>query len=317
MAVPGDVTGTTSPRQFAWRLAEDSSVGLYGFVQGRESAGCLSAFLKLSAHYESAHGERPERALNACMSFARKWGVLGPCAMGVSGAHAGHKPKSRRVTDGVEWFFEDVQDWTAIARHFEGLLSLAMIIQDGDKGTANDWSSIHPFVGELMEFPDLLTGESISIRLPRPADRSWDSGERFSAELHRLIRDAGLAPAVRWDQEKKRAYFTVELGGPAAGYRLLPGETDDYEKMPWPAGSLYPVLVAQLVAAALDGRLVRCSRCDTPYDYAATDWGSGRQPRFDRSMFCSRECRDETRREQKAKWIRNSRNKTKEARDGR
>lgn len=58
----------------------------------------------------------------------------------------------------------------------------------------------------------------------------------------------------------------------------------------WPRGSLYPVVVAQLLAAVTQGeRLEECAICHEVFDWA--DAGYERRPQHGRGAYCSAGCR--------------------------
>jgi hypothetical protein len=94
-----------------------------------------------------------------------------------------------------------------------------------------------------------------------------------------------MALRVR-DWEKERTFaLALDLGGAA-----VPSRHDGSIPFLWPQGSLYPVLIAQLIAAVTHGeRLITCSTCGRVIDWH--DAGYGRVPQSGRGAYCGDACR--------------------------
>lgn len=104
---------------------------------------------------------------------------------------------------------------------------------------------------------------------------------------HLLLRWAGLVPVFRWDQTGPA--LSLALGGREAAYLSLRGM-----RARWPDNTLYPALVAQLLAVLTAGtHIAACSRCGRLHPRE-------RKARADQPAYCP-DCREIADRQRKAR----------------
>ena len=272
-----------------------------GFRTGRRAEGCL-------AHFVSLADATDETITN----FAREWGVLGFCQEHrLPGIHGGCPPRGTilsdvegealmaelsgtaatagreaRVRQPGDWsarFFllrDSIDDWRGLARQLRSIQLAAYALGEGQPVRRPDWES-----ALRDQSPDLR--EFLFLKGP---------GSALGAVITRLLRQAEIKSHIEWDEEQGR--FTLAMRPSASGISL---SSDSFV---WPVGSLFQVLIAQLVASVTLGEQVLCKWCD-----AAFDWTEGgmyqRSPRSDRGAYCTPFHREEARRDQKAAWKRN------------
>ena len=290
LAVPLEArVSEEKPGFLEWRSADRPSGTadrLGRFRKGGLAKGALQRFVGLA--------KAPEEKI---AEFARQWGVLGICEHGIPGIHEACRPGDWMRHNSEVWWLEPLDVWRGYANKFGAMLRVAANVSEGGDGSDEDWELLGYPKPELeaasswKEVPDLK-------ELPK-----WFfpvmSGIYLTADF---LSGSGLEPEVSWFDRRQRFRVLISPGGVA---RSDAGHNDGFQ---WPKGSLYPVLVAQLVSAVTYGQLSECGLCTTLFDWENTETYI-RKPRRDRLAYCSKECRADARKKQKAEYWRKSQGK--------
>jgi hypothetical protein len=178
--------------------------------------------------------------------------------------------------------YEPVAEWRRWAAWFRAVVLIAYELHNDRLGKRPDWAALDwDLAFDQSRFKSLEHFNS-DIAL----QRFW------LARLVqvRFIRWSGLVPVVRWDGALLS--LTVALGGQDAIQVHQRGARHD-----WPDSSLFPALVAQLLATITAGEHI--AACSFP--------GCGRlhrrarKPRLDQPVYCD-DCRLIAERERKRRW---------------
>ena len=227
LAVPLDVAvhEGEAGEWVAWRVRAPGNVD-YGFARGERPDGCLAGFLALE-----------EAPLEDFPAFVRRWGVLGICAEhGLPGMHDACAPRSgenaqelfprRSLTEGwtvpLRTYQEPVEAWRAVAGEMAATLRLGAGAQGGGGGGAGGPLAAVRGRGGGAGGDDAGGGGA--------AGTAGSAGERVAG-------CGGSAAGVR---------VAVRGGVPELALDARPGPGGD-EGFAWPARSLYPELLTQLV----------------------------------------------------------------------
>jgi len=227
LAVPLDVAVRNSKEGewVVWRVRAPRNID-YGFARGEQPHGCLTAFLKLE---------------NASMSqfpiFVRKWGVLGICSNhGLPGVHNSCSPRQGESTDELfprtslteGWtvplrtYQEPIEKWRTLAGTLGATIRIGQHLQKGE-------------LGDTTDLVRLFGKESADLTDSR---RAVGKQRRSLA----LVINSWLAEA------RANPVFTWPITGPTPELALDTQEArNDAKEFSWPARSLYPQLLTELV----------------------------------------------------------------------
>lgn len=258
------------------------------FAEGRTATGALAAFIRLG---RSEDAEFPEEAAR----FARRWGVLG-----ISwedwrpGTEHGALPWSPVDRPGT--FREPLHVWRSYAKSFLDMIELANHLRYPGgwrrPPTTQEWGEpFGPFAGVAW----------VGRELGADAANNF-----FSRELSGLMSAARIGPLVEWTDSGPQLRLApsqtppeaplaasagkmlVGFGAPRGHISPSPGAAHPWpvvQRFVWPEGSLFPILVMQLVESVLyPGWGVRCAICEGPLPE------SGHRRRTDRTPICSPKC---------------------------
>lgn len=186
--------------------------------------------------------------------------------------------------------YEPVAEWRRWARWFSAVVEIALKLHADECSAREKWDVL----GLGLWF------ESEKWKSPAPAFATdVPLQRRVLADVvqRRFLRWAGLAPVFLWDG--KVPHFALARGGEhAVVMRRATGQVD------WPENTLFPALVAQLIAVVRAAEPVaRCSTCRRLHPRA-------RRPRVDQPVyceFCRMDARRKTKRDSMARARRRSR----------
>ncbi len=223
LAVPLDVAVREGEdgEWVAWRVRAPGNVD-YGFARGERPEGCLAAFLALE---EAPLGDFP--------ASVRRWGVLGICAEhGLPGVHDACTPRSgenaqelfprRSLTEGwtvpLRTYQEPVATWRAMAGQLAAILRVGRALRAGEAGVQTDLA--------------LLLGED-AAGLSGSRRAVGEQRVRLGALVNGWLGAAGVHPVFSWPFTSNAPDLSLDSAGMG--------------EFAWPARSLYPELLTQLV----------------------------------------------------------------------
>ncbi|MCY3646367.1 MAG: hypothetical protein OXH07_05300 [Chloroflexi bacterium] len=208
-----------------WRVRGPGNVD-YGFARGEAPAGCLEAFLSLE-----------EAPLAEFTRFVRRFGVLGISAThGLPGVVDASAPRSgenaddlfprRSLTEGwtvpLRIYQEPVGAWRSMAGDLAAALRVGRALRAGEPG---GWADLARLFGEEA------AGLAASSRAV------GEQRVRLGAVVNGWLAEAGVRPVFAWPFPEDGPELAMDAPGEASG-------EDGFE---WPARSLYPELLTQLV----------------------------------------------------------------------
>ena len=226
LAVPLDVAVQEAPdgEWVAWRVRAPGNVD-YGFARGERPEGCLEAFLALE-----------KAPLAEFTGFVRRFGVLGIAAKhglpGVIDACAPRDGESANdlfprtsLTEGwtvpLRLYREPVAAWREMAGRLAAAVRVGRALRGGEPGGREDLTRL---------FGDEAAGLAESTRAV------GEQRVRLGALVNGWLAEAGVRPAFAWSFEAEAPELLVDAQAGADG-----------EGFAWPARSLYPELLTQLV----------------------------------------------------------------------
>ena len=224
LAVPLDVAvhEGTDGEWVAWRVRAPGNID-YGFARGERPERCLEAFLALE-----------EAPLSEFAGFVRRFGVLGICAEDDRpGVCAGRAPRDGEsandlfprtsLTEGwtvpLRLYREPAEVWRAMAGTLAATLRVAAALRAGRPGNEADLARL---------FGDEAAGE-----LAGSTRAVGEQRVRLGELVDGWLAEAGVRPVLTWPfvaDSPELALDAEEEGG-----------------FSWPARSLYPELLTQLV----------------------------------------------------------------------
>ncbi len=227
LAVPLDVAVQEAPdgEWVAWRVRAPGNVD-YGFARGERPEGCLAAFLALE-----------DAPLAEFTRFVRRFGVLGISARhglpGVVGACAPRDGESANdlfprtsLTEGwtvpLRLYREPVAAWREMAGTFAAAVRVARALRDGEPGDVEDLTRL---------FGDEAAG------LAEPTRAVGEQRVRLGALVNGWLAEAGVGPAFAWPFVAEAPDLLLDARAGTSGEKGFA----------WPARSLYPELLTQLV----------------------------------------------------------------------
>ena len=226
LAVPLDVAVDAGEEGewVAWRVRAPGNID-YGFARGERPEGCLEAFLALE-----------EAPLAEFAGFVQRWGVLGICAEDDRpGVIAGRAPRDGEsandlfprtsLTEGwtvpLRLYREPAAAWRELAGRLAAAVRVGRALQAGQRGAEADLARL---------FGDEAAGLAESARAV------GEQRVRLGELVDGWLAEAGVRPVVSWP-------FVEE----APELALDAGEQGEDGGFAWPARSLYPELLTQLV----------------------------------------------------------------------
>jgi hypothetical protein len=282
LAVPSDVRlGDTPDGEPAihWQLppAVDKYETRFDWARGGTADQAFWAFVDLAA------ADDPSRFV----SFAQRFGVLGlwpyktpkghpvlgisywpPSILeGIQTPYRYSQPVDRAeylriIHDGVRCMrYEPVSEWRCWAGWFRTTIEIAFALREGRLGTKKQW-------------------EALDVDFPFSTDPAWQKTLLARYVQERIVHWSGLAPVLQWGDRGPSLALT--LGGEDAIYMWRSSF-----QVNWPPNSLYPALVAHLLALLAAGTpMAACSNC-------AKLHARSRRARSDQPSYCSDACRQE------------------------
>lgn len=185
--------------------------------------------------------------------------------------------------------YEPIAEWHRWACWTRTIVELAMVLRRGQFGKRGQWEALG--CGHYFD-PDMWR---IGLR-GFPTDIEWQRALFGGLIKSRYLRWSGLEPAIHWDGDRPAVSLT-------AGERLPLWKRRASMQFDWPAHTLFPALVAQLLAVVTSGSPVAaCSLCGRIHRRS-------RVARHDRAVYCDA-CRPEAAR--KASRESNARRRAKE-----
>lgn len=226
LAVPLDVAVDAGEdgEWVAWRVRAPGNVD-YGFARGERPEGCLEAFLALE-----------EAPLAEFAGFVRRWGVLGICGEhGLPGVHAACAPRDGEsandlfprtsLTEGwtvpLRLYREPAAAWRGMAGAFAAALRVGRAVRAGEPGNEADLERL---------FGDEAAGLAGSARAV------GEQRVRLGELVDGWLAEARVRPVVAWPFVAEAPELAVDAGAAGADGGFA-----------WPARSLYPELLTQLV----------------------------------------------------------------------
>ena len=306
LAVPRDVRPGDTPEgepAVWWMLPpeRDRFLTALDWAAGGTARSAFWAFLDLAEEPD------PERFVG----FARRFGVLGlwdyRTESGHRAAGEGWVPSvtdrirtphrfaafadpdefaEKEADDLLGMMYEPVAEWRRWAGEFRAAVQVAVALRADEGGRASDWAAL----GLGHEFDP----ETASPGAPFARDLLAQRRALAAAVQTGFLRWSGLVPVLRWDAGGPR--LDLALGGRHA-VRQAPAPVG----FVWPENSLFPALVAQLVAVVVAGEPVAlCAGCGRlhPRD---------QKPRPDQPAYCGEACRAAARRKTKRESARKRR----------
>ncbi len=227
LAVPLDaaVREGADGEWLAWRVRAAGNID-YGFARGERPEGCLAGFVALE-----------EARLTEFAVFARKWGVLGLCGEhGLPGALDACPPRDGEaandlfprtsLTEGwttpLRVYQEPVAGWRELAGKLGAALRVGWALRAGEAGAEADLARL---AGEAAGWAGALSRAAGEQR------------GRLGALVQGWLEEAGARPVFTWP-------FTADAPELAFDTRTGAGDEGGFA---WPARSLYPELLTQLV----------------------------------------------------------------------
>ena len=226
LAVPLDVAVDAGEdgEWVAWRVRAPGNVD-YGFARGERPEGCLEAFLTLE-----------DAPLAEFAGFVRRWGVLGICAAHeLPGAHAACAPRDGEsandlfprtsLTEGwtvpLRLYREPAGAWRELAGRLAAAVRVGRALRANEAGNGADLARL---------FGDEAAGLAESARAV------GEQRVRLGELVHGWLAEAGVRPVVAWPFVANAPELAVDAG-----------EAGEDAEFAWPARSLYPELLTQLV----------------------------------------------------------------------
>ena len=294
LAVPRGVRlGDTPEGEPAILWAVPPPADKYGITQQWADGG--TGHQSFWRFLELADERRPDRFV----AFAQQFGVVGlwpytqPTGHKVSGLDywvpsvtegiwtprrcmmfLGDEDRELRQARPVSMLYEPVSEWRQWARWFRAAVVIGRELRDGRLAPRTAWAELD--MGGFFDPEQFAGARRLATDVAAQRARlGWKIQGHF-------LKWSGLVPAFGWDGE--RPGLTLALGGRSAVHmRRTSGQQD------WPENSLYPALVAKLLAVmAADQPTARCSLCDRIHPRR-------RQPRHDQPAYCDG-CRPQARR---------------------
>lgn len=267
-----------------WRHGSPTQDSRWGESQHRSATPTLlSAFARLS-------GGTHDQIAN----FAARYGVLGICEHGEPAPHLSCPPclapdmETHTEYRATTWFREQLWSWRYWAKRLSGAVEVATALRRGRVAPPEAWRRLDrgdpgPVSWVVLDMR-LPTGRSLAPSVPHPAS-TWtlDQAQKvFAKHLDDLVAQAGLQPASLTTKNETIGRFglrnNVDLG------RCHPL---------WNEGALFPALIVALVNFIRDdASIIGCSMCSEVPEIPK----HGGRPRGDRRVFCSEQCRIESRR---------------------
>lgn len=227
LAVPLDVAVRAGEdgEWVAWRVRAPGNVD-FGFARGERPEGGLAAFLALE-----------EAPLAEFAGFVRRFGALGICPEhGLPGVHDGCAPRRGEnthelfprtsLTEGwtvpLRIYEEPAAAWRGLAGTLAAALRVGKALRAGEPGEGTDLVQL---------FGDEAGGLSGTERAV------GEQRGRLGELVNGWLAEAGVGPVFAWA-------FTADA--PVLAFDAKSG-TDGDEGFAWPARSLYPELLTQVV----------------------------------------------------------------------
>ncbi len=210
-----------------WRVRAPGNVD-YGFARGERPEGCLEAFTELE-----------EAPLAAFAGFVRRWGVLGICeSRGLPGVIDGCSPRPGEsddelfprtsLTEGwtvpLRIYREPAEAWRSMAGRLAAAVRLAEALRAGEPGDGEDLARL---------FGEEAAGLAGSRRAV------GEQRQRLGELVDGWLAEAGVGPVVAWPFAADGPELALDARAGAGGE----------EGFAWPARSLYPELLTQVVRA--------------------------------------------------------------------
>ena len=226
LAVPLDVAVDAGEdgEWVAWRVRAPGNID-YGFARGERPEGCMEAFLALE-----------EAPLAEFAGFVRRWGVLGISAEDDRpGVIAGCAPRDGESANDLFPRTSLTEGWTvplrlyrepaAVWREMAGTLAAAVrvgrALRAGQPAKGADLARLFGDEAAALSESARAVGEQ-RVRLGELVD-GW-------------LAEAGVRPVVAWPFVGDAPELAVDAAEPGEGAGFA-----------WPARSLYPELLTQLV----------------------------------------------------------------------
>ncbi len=162
--------------------------------------------------------------------------------------------------------YEPVSEWRWWARWFRAAVTITFELRAGRLAPRQAWTELN--LGILFD-PKWNPRGAQRLATDVVAQR-----ELFRGDVQtRFLKWSGLVPTFHWDEAGPRV--TLALGGRSAIH--MPRASMQHD---WPENSLYPALVAQLLAVMAAGQpMAACSLCGRIHPRR-------RQPRHDQPTYC-------------------------------
>ncbi len=175
----------------------------------------------------------------------------------------------------LDMLYEPVSEWRRWARWFRVAVDIALALRVGRLAPRQAWTELG--WGSWFD-PKRNRRGAHHLATDVAAQRDLFRGDI----QNRFLKWSGLVPAFRWDEAGPR--LTLALGGRSAIH--MPRAS---MQLDWPENSLYPALVAQLLAIMTTGQpIAGCSLCGRIHPRR-------RRPRNDQPTYCD-PCRSKARR---------------------
>lgn len=211
-----------------WRVRAPGNID-YGFARGERPEGCLEAFLELE-----------EAPLAAFAGFVRRWGVLGICgSRGLPGVIDGGAPRAGEsddelfprtsLTEGwtvpLRIYREPAGAWRSMAGRLGAAVRVAGALRAGEPANRGDLAR--------------LFGEDEAAELAESRRAMGEQRQRLGELIDGWVVEAGVRPIVAWPFAADAPELALDVRDRAGGE----------VGFGWPARSLYPELLTQLVRA--------------------------------------------------------------------
>ncbi len=304
LAVPRDIQlGDTPDGEPAvwWQLppAVDTYKTRFDWARGSTADQAFWRFVDLAEADDPGH----------FVDFARRFGVLGLWPYKTPKGHpifgmtywppsilegiqtpfryakqVDRKELTRIIQAGVRFMrYEPISQWRLWAGWLRATIEIAFALRDGRLATQQQWEALnvdYPFSTDLASQQTFLA--------------------RYVQE--RIVRWSGLAPVVQWGEAGPSVALT--LGGEEAIYMWRSSI-----QINWPPNTLYPALVAHLLALLTAGTpMAACTSCGKVH-------ARSRRARSDQPAYCSDGCRHKAIKKSKRKSAAEARKRTRRAVD--